>query len=333
MPGLPRPPYRNFETPRHATTQLFWNVCPWLALASIWAVACPVDAQTPAGGLVVNVARAETDGRSYPSNPASLRIDELLDIGLGSSATRAAVPENGVAATPFVLTNAGNGQEAFLLSGTATGGGVRVIGFAIDTNGNGAFDAGSDTAIADGAATPLLPAGSSLSLLVLTQGRVGAGDTLTVEGRAVTASGRPGTTVAGAGDGGGNAVVGLTSAMAAITFPLVAASIDPVPDATLTKSQSVIAPGGGAEPVAGATLTYTLDATFAGAGVARNARLDDPLPSGTAYVPGSLRLDGATLSDASDGDAGSFDGSTVRAALGDVAAPAAHSLSFQVIIK
>jgi uncharacterized repeat protein (TIGR01451 family) len=60
-----------------------------------------------------------------------------------------------------------------------------------------------------------------------------------------------------------------------------------------------------ADALRGDTLAYTL--TFANRGVAvfPDARLEDPLPAGLRYVPGSLRLNGAALTDAVDGDAGS----------------------------
>jgi uncharacterized repeat protein (TIGR01451 family) len=85
--------------------------------------------------------------------------------------------------------------------------------------------------------------------------------------------------------------------------------------------------------VRGATVTYSIASTFGGTGLFRTARLADPVPAGTTYLPGSLKLDGTPLSDASDGDAGSFDGAAVRVALGDVAAPATHTIQFQVTIQ
>ena len=55
----------------------------------------------------------------------------------------------------------------------------------------------------------------------------------------------------------------------------------------------------------------------------------------TTYVAGSLRLDGIALSDPTDGDAGAFDPNsrTVSVALGDAAAAAIRTVSFQVRIN
>lgn len=60
-----------------------------------------------------------------------------------------------------------------------------------------------------------------------------------------------------------------------------------------------------ADALRGDTLAYTL--VFANRGVAAfpDARIEDPLPAGLRFVPGSLRLNGAALSDADDTDAGS----------------------------
>ena len=54
------------------------------------------------------------------------------------------------------------------------------------------------------------------------------------------------------------------------------------------------------------------------------------MPAGTSYLPGSMTLDGATLSDVADGDAGDCDGRLIRVALGDVAAAVTRTVTFQV---
>jgi uncharacterized repeat protein (TIGR01451 family) len=300
--------------------------------------ASPLSASTPAGTIVTNVANANMALEGVPhtiaSNIASVRIDELLDIALATTAANASVSGDAVVATPFLLSNRGNGSEAFILHGVIAGSAVTVIGFAIDVNGNGKFDTNIDIAITNDTATSPLAPGASLALLVLLQGNgVSASNDLTITARALTGSGRPGTIFAGTGDGSCNAVVGLTTAVATLSLPLAFAQASVIPDATVVKSQSVRAPDGGDQPISGAVITYTLEANFAGSGIARGARLADLLPEGTLYIPGSLRLDGAPLTDPDDGDAGAFDGATIRIALGDIVAPAARSFSFQVTIK
>ena len=78
-------------------------------------------------------------------------------------------------------------------------------------------------------------------------------------------------------------------------------------------------------------VTYTLDAAFPAA--TAGVRIADPVPQGTRYVPGSLTLDGAALSDAADADAGQADGSTIAVTLGTVPTPITHRVQFQVQIQ
>ena len=85
-------------------------------------------------------------------------------------------------------------------------------------------------------------------------------------------------------------------------------------------------------------ITYTLEARFTDA--VSGARIADPIPAGTAFVPGSLTLDGAPLSDAADDDAGRFDaaggtaqGPGIAVALGQVAAASVHVVQFKAKIQ
>ena len=59
--------------------------------------------------------------------------------------------------------------------------------------------------------------------------------------------------------------------------------------------------------VPGDVLTYTVSYAAAGPGGATNFRLVDLVPAGTAYLPGTLRLNGQAQTDAAGDDAGSFD--------------------------
>ena len=89
---------------------------------------------------------------------------------------------------------------------------------------------------------------------------------------------------------------------------------------------------GGASQVPGATITYTLTTTVAGSGSLANLRVSDPVPAGTTYTPASITLDGTPLSDASDGDSGSFSGTAISVGLGNVAAGATRTVTFKVRI-
>jgi uncharacterized repeat protein (TIGR01451 family) len=66
-------------------------------------------------------------------------------------------------------------------------------------------------------------------------------------------------------------------------------------------------------------ITYTLNWANTLQTAATAARIEDVIPSGASYVPGSAEVTG-----------GSFDGTKVTWSLGDVAPGARGSVSFQV---
>lgn len=256
-------------------------------------------------------------------------VAERLDVALARTDDVAIdVPAQGVA-VPLRLTNTGNGREAFDIAARPSDASVAVRLIAIDADGDGRFDPAVDTVLAD-RRTPSLDAGETMRLVVLLDPaaeRITVA-ALSVEARAATGSGPAGTGFAKAGDGGGAAVTGQSGALAAVAVPIgVRAAAVPV----LSKSQSVRAPDGSSRPVTGAVVTYRLEARFAGSSSA--ARIDDPIPPGTAYLPGSLMLDAVRLTDAADDDAGRADGQAISVALGAVGGFTTHTVQFQVTIR
>jgi uncharacterized repeat protein (TIGR01451 family) len=63
-------------------------------------------------------------------------------------------------------------------------------------------------------------------------------------------------------------------------------------------------------------LEYTVAVANTGGDAAVDAVLEDTVPPGTAYVPGSLTRDGVPLTDAADADPGEIRGTSVRVGLG-----------------
>lgn len=273
-----------------------------------------VVAGTPAGTLIVNTAQAGgqvgAGTVSATSNTATLTVAERLDVTLAAGPAGDATPS-------AVVTNAGNGSEPMVVS--AQDGDGADAALAADLDGDGRYDPATDLPLAGGT-TPALAPGASIRLFILSRAQK-----LTLSVRAATGSGAPGTTFAGRGDDGSDAVVGPTGAAAALS--LTPASADRAP--TLTKSQAVAAGDGVART--GGVVTYTLVAAFPSARA--DARVEDAIPSGAAYVPGSLRLDGAALSDAADADAGAVTDGVAAVSLGDVPAGAAHTIAFKVTLK
>ncbi|MEN3748329.1 hypothetical protein TPR58_14230 [Sphingomonas sp. HF-S3] len=304
----------------------------WGSFATVPALA----SATPAGEILPNTASVtySINGQQSgtASNTVNVRVNEVLDIDLGALTSQLAIERGALSPVPFTLTNAGNGQEAFILSGELQGIDGVIEAFAIDRDGDGRFDPAVDLRIELNGATPRLAPGTVLPLLVLVRGNTAANGRLIVDARAVTGSGTPGTDFSGKGDDGCDAIVGATTAAARTSITLTIAGGDPS-QIDVVKSQSVASPDGGTSPVRGAIVTYTIESRFGGSGTVQDARLADPIPAGTDYVPGSLLLDGTALTDADGDDAGSFDGGGIRIALGDIAGPVTRIVKFQVTIK
>ena len=312
------------------------GLCFAILAAGSGAIAGTAHAETTAGTIVTNTAQltlSTADGdRTIPSNAVALTIAERLDVTLVRSGSGSVtVPADGIA-IPFVLTNAGNGQEAFSLAAVVSDASASVRLIAIDVDGDGRYDPARDTLITDGR-TPVLAPGATLSLLVVIDPATSTvtAASMSLSAKAVTGSGAPGTVFASQGDGGGDAVTGATGASATAAVPLGATAAAP----TLVKSQTVLAPNGSVTATRDAIVTYSLEARFPAA--ASGARIADPIPAGTVYVPGSLTLDGAALSDAADADAGVVDAGGVAVTLGDIAmsgtGAAIRTVRFQVKIQ
>ncbi|MCU6454236.1 hypothetical protein LPN01_09110 [Sphingomonas sp. A2-49] len=318
---------------RHRVALLVPLLVPSLVGMPMLAMSGSAGAQTRAGVRVVNVATLSVrdgDGeRTLPSNPASLTVAERLDLTLDPGNDARVDIGSGGGAVAVVLVNRGNGSEAFDLAAQPSDATVTIRGVAIDRDGDGRFDAATDALLTDGR-TPALDPGATLRLLVLVDPAATPVTVATIDvtARAVTGTGPAGTVFAGQGDGGGDAVTGATTARATLAVAIGAA---PPPAAQLVKSQSVRAPDGSDRPVNGAIITYRLEARILRAAAA--VRIDDPIPQGTLYVPGSLTLDGAPLSDAAGDDAGRADDAGIAVTLGDVAGATTRIVQFKVSIQ
>lgn len=319
------------------------------ALAAAGAIAAGLSASpahaggTPAGTSITNVATATYEQASgaeasVESNAVTLVVDELLDVTVSSAEPADVVGSPGLAGAllRFTVTNVGNGNEAFSLAVVTDKGGDDFDPVAgailLDANGNGEYDAGVDLPYVAGANDPEFAADEAKTVFVRSTLPAAATDAqravVQLEAKAKTGSGTPGTAFAGAGQGGGNAVVGATGAAAQdeAWYKIAAAAI------AFAKSAVVADPFGGATKGPGATITYTLTATVTGSGSLKNVRVTDPVPAGTTYEAGSLVLDAAGLTDAEDGDAGRFTGSAVEVGLGTLAAGTSRTVRFKVKI-
>lgn len=244
---------------------------------------------------------------------------------------------SGTVALPFTVTNTGNGPEAFNLSVNPAVPGnqfdASLVSIVVDSNTNGVYDPGTDTVLPTGSPTPSLDSDDTLTVFVLVTLPSGATDGQTSQLRltaaAVTGTGSPGTTFAGLGQGGGDAVVGTSGADDDGLDAMVASTAT----VSLVKSATISDPFGGSRPVPGATVTYTIVASVNGSGTANGLRVTDAYPTGTTYQPGTLRLDSATLSDATDADAGSASTTGIDVLIGDIAGGTTKTVTFNVKIN
>ncbi|HYG48585.1 MAG TPA: hypothetical protein VD846_11680 [Allosphingosinicella sp.] len=317
------------------------------ALAAVSAVFACVFASpargagTPAGTNITNVATAtydlpNGDEASVESNAVTLKVDELLDVSVAWGDPSDVTASAGATGQPlkFTVTNGGNGTESFTLAAVSNGGGddfdPASTSIVLDSNGNGAYDAGVDTAYTSGGNDPQLDPDQSLTVFVLSAIPAAAGDgqraRVDLTAVAKTGSGTPGTSFAGLGQGGGDAVAGATGGASEDDgyYRVARASV------SFIKSATVADAFGGTAATPGATVTYTLAATVSGSGSLANLRVSDPIPAGTTYKAGSLTLEGSALTDSADADSGSFTGTAISVALGTLAAGATRTITFQV---
>jgi uncharacterized repeat protein (TIGR01451 family) len=313
------------------------------AAFAMLSTAPAMAAGTLAGTNIENIATASYDTGSgtvnIQSNTEVILVDELLDVTVASTDPGDVPTTNGAtnAVLTYRVTNNGNGPEAFRLTPNVANGGddfdPTLAQVVIDTNGNGVYDAGVDTVYVAGTNDPVLAPDQSVTVFVLTNIPVtqanGDRANVSLTAAAVTGTGAAGTTFAGAGEGGGDAVVGASGADgdASGFLRVDAASV------ALVKSATVQDPFGGTNAVPGSTITYTIVATVSGSGSLSNLVINDPIPTGTNYVAGSMMLQAAPLTDASDADAGNFNGTRVSVALGNVSAGQTRTITFRTTIQ
>ncbi len=233
----------------------------------------PALAAPPAGTTIGNQATAtyqDAASNSYTvtSNPVTTVVQQVASLTLTANGTRVAAP-GGQAVFPHVLTNTGNGTDAFSLAASNQGSDnfdITGLVLYVDADGNGVPD-------------DFIP--------VTTTGPLAAGSSY----RFVAVGSVPGTRVSGdISNIRVNAVSTFDGGQTAFNTDQVTVSTNAVVNVTKSLSAS-----NGAAP--SGPYTYTLTYTNAGNTTATGVRLTDLIPSGMTYVPGSGRWSatGATV--------------------------------------
>jgi uncharacterized repeat protein (TIGR01451 family) len=299
-------------------------------------------AGTRAGTTISNTATASFDTgsgtQSIDSNTVDMRVDELLNVTVASNnpADVTTTPGATNQLLSFTITNTGNGIESFSLTPNGGVGGDNydpaVTSIIID-DGDNIYEPGIDTVYVPGSNDPVLNPDAAVTIFVLntTPGSVVDGNRgiVALAAAARTGTGAAGTSFAGQGEGGGDAIVGLTGASGQDDGAFVVASAN----VALVKSATIADPLGGSEPIPGAVITYSITATVSGTGSVNGLVISDTIPPNTSYVPGSITLGGTPRTDASDADEARLDAGQVIVTLGTVPGGNIRTVTFRTTIN
>jgi uncharacterized repeat protein (TIGR01451 family) len=307
------------------------------------AYARGVAAGTPINNTATVDYTVGTVTTTVSSNQASVVVAEIVDVDVTvQTATVAVTPGATQQVMRYRVTNIGNGPENFrlVMSNAITGDQFDPTAASpaiyLDSDASGTFNAG-DAQYVVGTNDPALAADGFVTVFVLNDipttvvdGNVGRSN-LTADAR--TGTGAQGTVFAGQGAGGTDAVIGTTGGDGVAQGEYVVEGVS----VTANKTQTVLDRFGGARPIPGATITYSIAVNATGTGTAAAAVFADNIPAGTTYVAGTLKLNTTALSDSADADAGAFESTPqprVRVQLGNLtAASGTQTITFAVTIN
>jgi uncharacterized repeat protein (TIGR01451 family) len=270
----------------------------------------------PAGTVINNTASVNysvgTVSTTANSNLVTVTVAEIIDVVVTAQTPTVAVTAGDTQQeVRYRVTNTGNGAETFrlVMSSVIAGDQFDPVpatpSIYFDTDASGDLSPG-DTPYVVGGNDPVLNADAFVTVLVVNDIPAGVVDTnvgftrLTADSR--TGTGVPGTTFAGQGAGGVDAVVGTTGADGEAVSSYVVSGVS----MTAAKTQTVVDQFGGTRPIPGARINYSIVVNVTGSGTATNAVFTDNIPANTTYVPGTLRLNATVLSDGADADAGDY---------------------------
>jgi uncharacterized repeat protein (TIGR01451 family) len=305
-----------------------------------------IAAGTPVGTIIENTATVDFDLAGTPvtlqSNTTTITVVERIDVVVSlQSPQQLVAPNDTNRGLLFTVTNIGNGTETFTLAIESVLAGddfdptPSATPIYFDTDGSGDFNVG-DQPYTQGTNDPVLAADASVDVLILNDipgtvvnGEIGLSQ---LTATSLTGTGPAGTEYTGQGDGGVDAIIGSTTGESLDTGEYLVSDVA----VNVVKSQVVNDPFGGNQALPGATITYTITVEVANSGTATASAVNDLIPTFTTFVPGSITLNAAAISDAVDGDAGEYDTSgaaMVVVRLGDLTqADGVQTVVFEVMI-
>ena len=322
-------------------------------LAGFFAPAC-FAAGSPAGTLIPNSATlsyfmAGGAAATITATAPVVVVAKVINLVLTwQDGTPVAVnsPDLGKALS-FVLTNTGNAPETFrLVRNNAVAGdqfdpaNAAAGAIYLESGAQPGFQAtgpNADTLYQPGVNDPVLAADASRTIYLvssipaaLATGALGHASLAASSATAGAPGARPGTSLAGLGQGGVDAVVGASRGQASTQGSYIVSGI------VLGLLKSVVAVRdtlGGSLVMPGSVLIYRVVLSLAGTGIAENFSFADPLPASITYVPASITVDGVARSDVADADNTSFAAGTVSVLFGNTAVPATRVIEFKATVN
>jgi uncharacterized repeat protein (TIGR01451 family) len=360
----------------------FNNVLLGSAALGVVSIAGAAQAQqTPAGTSVNNQATVTYDVGGTPqtvsSNVATFVVDKKVNLAVaevGGAPTQTAVGATDQVTT-FTVTNLTNSVQDFRLEADQQLVSIPLLGVDnfnmnslkayVDSNGNGTYDAGVDTATF---IDELAPDATVTVFLVGNVPNTPGIETAIVSLNAVVAAGGS-NGVLGADLVASSTLVADSPSTVETVFADDTGLLDQLRNGqqrafdayhistavvTMLKSATVIS-----DPVnfllnphaiPGATVEYCMKVSNAGPGTASNIALSDVVPANSTFVPGSITVgtsgllgacillgtaedDNNTGADETDLYGGSFDGTTVHATLPSIAPSTSMSIAFRVTLN
>jgi uncharacterized repeat protein (TIGR01451 family) len=296
------------------------------------SVTTALGAGTPAGTVITNTVAVScqiggvNQGAVYGTS--TFTVDRTINLTATKIADVTSAPSDTNIAISFLVSNTSNTALRFNLqavSQVTNTWSVNNLRIYRDNNNNGGWDAG-DTLYGDAGTFGNIASDSTVTILIVADMPAGAANGQTAAYDLVVTAVDAGTLTPCVQTSGGNTAgvdtvfadsAGSAAGDAARDGKHSAAGIFSILSSTITvlvsKSVVVLDQWGGSQPIPGATLRYTLTVTAAGSGTANSVIVTDPLPPNTTAIAGSLRLNGAALTDGIDGDAGDIGQTTANA--------------------
>jgi len=288
---------------------------------------------TKAGSLVDNKAKIEYDLNgillNVNSNTDSFVVDRIVDISTtwqDSSAIKVSAGDKARVLT-FLLTNEGNSEDNITLSTLHENNSTfkaQNIKLFEDSNGNGIFDKGSDLEI------------SNLNL------NEDANKTIFIVADIPNDNVEPGNeskeeliatsnATASTGDDDKNridTVIRTKKDSATGVYSIWEYWLESKKSATIHSEDNTTHTG--------SKITYKIELSIGGNSSNKkllNINFADAIPSGTKYLPNSLKLNAHTLTDANDSDQGFFDNNSIKVHINKIENSEKKSIEFDVIVQ